>query len=117
MTTEATTPGAVPLDGAVRALDPERADFEAWCCRRWAGDRNALGRYADDHPKHPGEYTMGNVEFAWQARQAAGAWINTSERKPRGGQLIVKRWKHGAVWAGTHDEGPKNESFHEWKAL
>jgi hypothetical protein len=47
----------------------------------------------------------------------ARAWTPTAVRKPEGGQLIVRRWKHGAVWAGTHDEGSKNETFHEWKAL
>jgi len=52
-------------------LSPERAAFEAWCVQRWRGDRNALGRNGDDHAKNPGEYTIGNVEFAWQAWQAA----------------------------------------------
>lgn len=46
-----------------------REAFEAWCKHRWAGDRGALkiateGRYA-------GEYEQGNIEFGWQAWQAA----------------------------------------------
>lgn len=54
-------------------LDPERTEFEAWCCNRWSGDRNALGRNDDDHPRYPGEYTISHVEFAWQAWRASRA--------------------------------------------
>lgn len=97
------TPTKVPLDGAVRALDPERAEFERWASPILGDSKNWR--------------ESGNCELAWQAWKAARAWVPMSQRKPKGGQLIVKRWKHGAVWAGTHDEGPKNESFHEWKAL
>jgi hypothetical protein len=46
-------------------LAPERAAFEAWCCKRWAGDRNAL-TIRDD-----GEYLNGHVQFAWAAWQAS----------------------------------------------
>lgn len=56
---------------ALLGLAQERAAFEAWCVQRWRGDRNALGRNGEDHPKNPGEYTIGNVEFAWQAWQRA----------------------------------------------
>lgn len=75
------------LDRRVRAPDPERAAFEAWCCKRWAGDRNAL-TIRDD-----GEYLNGQVQFAWCAWQAArpkrdrvGAILNVAaalaQRKP-----------------------------------
>lgn len=53
--------------------DAERAAFELWCVQRWRGDRGALGRNGDDHQKNPGEYTIGHVEFAWRAWQAARA--------------------------------------------
>lgn len=42
-----------------------REEFEAWCRRRWAGDRNALTVRED------GEYLNGHVQFAWAAWQAA----------------------------------------------
>lgn len=57
------------------------------------------------------------AELARAALSAPPGWIVTKDQKPRGGQLIVKRWKNGAVWAGTHDEGPKNESFDWWLPL
>lgn len=68
MTDQATKPidaSGSPLDRGVRAPHPERAAFEAWCCRRWAGDRGALTIGADD------EYINGHVQFAWCAWQAA----------------------------------------------
>lgn len=49
----------------MQRIDHERAAFEAWCCKRWAGDRNAL-TIRDD-----GEYMSGHVQFAWCAWQAA----------------------------------------------
>ena len=75
------------LDRGVRAPHPERAAFEAWCFKRWAGDRGALTIGADD------EYTNGHVQFAWCAWQAArprhdkvGAIVNVAaelaQRKP-----------------------------------
>ena len=75
------------LQRGVRALDPERSAFEAWCCKRWAGDRNAL-TIRDD-----GEYLNGHVQFAWCAwqsarpkRAAVGRLINLAadcaQRKP-----------------------------------
>jgi hypothetical protein len=94
---------AGPVKCRVRALDPERAAFEAWCVKRWRGDRNALGRNDDDHPKNPGEYTMGNIEFAWQAwrdarpkRAAVGRLINLAaemaqHRPIRGLEALVER--------------------------
>lgn len=69
MNAETVNAGSSPVERGVRP-DPERAAFERWCVQRWSGDRNALGRNGDDHPKHPSEYTMGNIEFAWQAWQA-----------------------------------------------
>ncbi len=116
MTTKATdTPEALPAVGAqhepgVRALCPERAAFEAWL---------NPGRHESNVSPwvEPGRYEKDTHNLAWLAWRAARAWVPTSERKPKGGQLIVKRWRHGAVWAGTHNEGPKNESFDEWKAL
>lgn len=62
---------ATRLDRGVRALDPERAAFEAWCCKRWRGDRGGLERFPDDHERMPGEYVTGSVQFAWCAWQAA----------------------------------------------
>jgi hypothetical protein len=75
------------VERGVRALDPEREAFEAWCCKRWAGDRNALTIRED------GEYLNGHVQFAWCAWQAArpkrdkvGAIVNVAadlaQRKP-----------------------------------
>lgn len=64
--TEKTLPAvAGPVERGVRALSPERAAFEAWCCQRWAGDRDALTIRED------GEYLNGHVQFAWCAWQAA----------------------------------------------
>lgn len=61
-----TDAGASPVvERGVRAHAPERAAFEAWCRRRWAGDRNALTIRED------GEYVNGHVQFAWCAWQAA----------------------------------------------
>jgi hypothetical protein len=59
------------LDRGVRAPNPERAAFEAWCMKRWAGDRGAL--YIRDMPgsERLGEYVNGHVQFAWDAWQAA----------------------------------------------
>ena len=81
------------LERGVSALDPARAAFEAWCCKRWAGDRGAL--YIRDMPgsERLGEYVNGNVQFAWEAWQAArpkrdkvGAIVNVAaelaQRKP-----------------------------------
>lgn len=88
MATEQTPPAdAGRLDRGVRAPHPERAAFEAWCCKRWAGDRGALTIGADD------EYINGHVQFAWCAWQAArpkrdkvGAIVNVAaalaQRKP-----------------------------------
>lgn len=90
----------VPAVGAqvqrvVRALDPERADFEAWCCRRWGGDRKALYIRDMAGSERLGEYVNGHVQFAWEAWQAArpkrdkiGAIVNVAaalaQRKPLG---------------------------------
>lgn len=89
MTSNTTEPNADAgrLERWVRALSPERAAFEAWCCKRWAGDRGALTIGADD------EYINGHVQFAWCAWQAArpkrdkvGAIVNVAaalaQRKP-----------------------------------
>ena len=79
-------------DRGVRALDPERAAFEAWCMKCWAGDREAL--YIRDMPGSERlEYVNGHVQFAWDAWQAArpkrdkvGAIVNVAadlaQRKP-----------------------------------
>lgn len=69
-------PQAAPAVGAqvhrgVRALDPQRAAFEAWCCKRWGGDRNGLLYHPATHPQYADQYTMGAVQFAWEAWQAA----------------------------------------------
>jgi len=45
--------------------EPDRAAFEAWCVKRWAGDRGALTIRGD------GEYLNGHVKFAFEAWQAA----------------------------------------------
>lgn len=45
-----------------------REAFEAWCCKRWGGDRGSLTIRED------GEYLSGPVQFAleaWQATRAA----------------------------------------------
>ena len=49
----------------------EREEFEAFCVKRWGGERNALAINAPDGGAYAGEYTIGNVEFAWKAWQAA----------------------------------------------
>lgn len=115
MNDDASTPGPVgsPVDRGVRALDPERAEFEQWMCKRYEDTDDLLWRDA----QFPEDYHYGSTQAAWEAWRAARAWVLMSERKPKGGQLIVQRWRHGAVWAGTHNEGPKNEAFDEWKAL
>lgn len=51
--------------------EQEREAFEAWCIKRWAGGRNTLGRNpVDPACRYSGEYTAGNVEFAWRAWMA-----------------------------------------------
>lgn len=37
------------------------------------------------------------------------AWIKASERKPNTGDLIVKGWANGSVWAGI--QGPRPHDF------
>lgn len=54
-----------------QALAAQREQFEAWCIKRWRGDRNALLRNLPDADDHPDEYKMGPIEFAWQAYRAA----------------------------------------------
>lgn len=44
-------------------------------------------------------------------------YIDTKDQMPAPGQLIVKRWKSGAVWAGRYAGGPKESSFDEWASL
>lgn len=45
------------------------------------------------------------------------AWQKMPDKAPTPGQLIVKRWTNGNVWAGVYTGGPKEGSFDEWKAL
>lgn len=55
--------------------DAVRKEFEAWCVKRWGGDRgddNFL-RYDDSDKHYAGQYRKGNVEFAWCAWAAARA--------------------------------------------
>ncbi len=73
-----------PSAPAAAAGVDERAMFEAWCCKRWAGDREALHqKYEDD--RYTGEYVNGHVQFAWSAWQArastpaAAAWEAQAE--------------------------------------
>lgn len=84
---------AGPVERPVRALDPERAAFEAWCCKRWGGDREALHIRDMAGSERLGEYVNGHVQFAWDAWQAArpkrdkvGAIVNVAaelaQRKP-----------------------------------
>jgi hypothetical protein len=76
-----------PLERRVRALDPERAKFETWCCKRWDGDSMPLKM------NESGEYDNGYAQFAWRAwqearpkRPAVGAAMNVAsmlaQRKP-----------------------------------
>jgi hypothetical protein len=44
-------------------------------------------------------------------------WIKSSERMPDAGDLIVKRWESGAVWAGIYSGSAKDSSFKEWILL
>jgi len=44
-------------------------------------------------------------------------WISTKERTPEVGELIAKRWKNGAVWAGKYAGSAKDSSFDEWVSL
>jgi len=52
-----------------------------------------------------------------EAALAAERWITTAHRLPEPGQLVVKRWGNGNVWAGRHVAHPKHESFAEWMPL
>lgn len=71
-------PVAGPVERPVRALDPEREEFEAWCHRRWGADAY----------RHTSA-TCGEWD-AWQAarpkRAAVGAIVNVAadlaQRKP-----------------------------------
>lgn len=44
-------------------------------------------------------------------------WIRPADQTPENGQLIVKRWANGNVWAGIHTAHPKHESFDAWLPL
>jgi hypothetical protein len=44
-------------------------------------------------------------------------WISTEDRLPDRGQLIVKRWKNGATWAGVYSGSEKDSSFDAWFPL
>lgn len=45
------------------------------------------------------------------------SWIKVAERMPDSGQLIVKRWNNGAVWAGRYSGTEKDSSFDAWCPL
>lgn len=49
--------------------------------------------------------------------EPAPEWVQTSERRPDAGRLIVKRWKNGSVWAGVYNGSDKDSSFDEWVYL
>lgn len=49
----------------------EREAFEAWCCKRWGGDRGGDNFLRHSTGTYAGEYVKGNVQFAWCAWQAA----------------------------------------------
>lgn len=57
-----------------------------------------------------------HLEVEWLYAKPA-CWTKTSDKMPASGQLIVKRWANGSVWAGVYNGGPKEGSFDEWKAL
>jgi hypothetical protein len=44
-------------------------------------------------------------------------WVETKTRLPQAGQLIVKRWANGNVWAGRYSGRPKDSSFDSWMPL
>ena len=41
-------------------------------------------------------------------------WIVTGEQKPGRGQLIVKRWNIGTVWAGRYSGSSEDVAFQHW---
>lgn len=50
------------------------------------------------------------------------SWISTKDQSPEPGDLIVKRWKSGSVWAGRYSPPPGKASqgdsgFDEWFKL
>lgn len=55
------------------------------------------------------------------ANESAGGlespWISVLERLPDAGELIVKRWKSGSVWAGIYSGSAKDSSFDEWLSI
>lgn len=55
-----------------------------------------------------------DVEWLYSA---PAVWTKSTDRMPAAGQLIVKRWANGNVWAGIYRGGPKESSFDEWKAI
>lgn len=69
MTTEVSP--AVASNAELERMTPERAAFEAWCCKRWGGDRDALRRRDMAGSERLGEYVSGHVQFAWDAWRAA----------------------------------------------
>lgn len=44
-------------------------------------------------------------------------WIDAKKELPVAGQLIVKRWRSGSVWAGVYRGTDKESSFDYWYAL
>lgn len=56
-------------------------------------------------------------DFAEAVRIDGERWIAAAHRLPEPGQLVVKRWSNGNVWAGRHVAHPKHESFAEWMPL
>lgn len=59
-----------------------RASFEAFCSKRWAGDRGAFGTGSD------GEYLNSHIQFAWltfcagATPSGAIGWVSVEERLP-----------------------------------
>jgi len=60
-----------------------RAEFEALCCKRWHGDRDALTLNPD------GEYIVGPIQFAFECYQAGRA-AKAQEVPPMGDYEIRK---------------------------
>ena len=76
------TDGVSAMSAELKRRDPEREAFEAWCCKRWAGDREALRIRDMAGSERLGEYVNSHVQFAWEA------WQSARPKRDKVGRLI-----------------------------
>jgi hypothetical protein len=71
----------VQAEQPAQVATDERATFEAWCTKRWGGDRGD-SFLREEGGAYAGEYINGRVEFAYSAWQARAA-LASAPRVPQ----------------------------------